>query len=496
MTILYQRVEPLPQGFSDANSSAVEALSEVWKDRLNELGSSSSLKIFNEQLYRRWAIETGILEKLYSLDRGVTQILVERGLDVSLIDHASTDIPPEELIRVLRDHREAVQYVMDHVSGDLELSLHFIRSIHAILTRHQTYVDGLDQFGHPVKIDLIHGNWKRSPNNPTRPDGVIHEYCPPALVQEEMERLVTEFHRMNDVPAVTRSAWLHHRFTQIHPFQDGNGRVARALAAFVFIKDRSFPIVVERDHRTRYIECLEKADTGDLHPLIALWSDLERQAIEGALSLADSVLADNRQTPASLLREKLLEAISARAAERRVLVGTKQKQVLTTADNLFDNTIKIQIEQLCDALNSTMRAIAPNFSALIDMSNDSSKHWFKTQFVDIAERHGYFCDLQTYHRWIRLKFRHSINEEREAEEIVLSLHSLGRNFSGVVALSGYFAEREFDSQGRSVIGPIREISERPLSFAYREDIGDVQHRVTEWLEMALNVALEYFRREL
>ena len=30
------------------------------------------------------------------------------------------------------------------------------------------------------------------------------------------------------------ATWLHHRFTQIHPFQDGNGRVARALASLVF----------------------------------------------------------------------------------------------------------------------------------------------------------------------------------------------------------------------------------------------------------------------
>jgi Fic family protein len=492
----YERIQPLPPDYSDPDASAIAALAEVWRDRLQDLGSSRALQTFNEQLYRRWAIETGILERLYSLDRGVTQILVERGLDVSLIDHSATDVPPEELVRVLRDHREAVQYVMNYVMGESDLSLHFIRSIHQILTRHQTHVDGLDQFNRPVQIELLHGDWKKQSNNPTRPDGVVHPYCPPALVQEEMERLVADYAATAGMPSVTRSAWLHHRFTQIHPFQDGNGRVARALAAFALAKDHIFPIVIERDHRTRYIECLEQADAGDLHPLIALWSDLERQAIEGALSLADSVLVDNPEQPQNLLREKLLSAISDRAAERKAKVSKKQKQVLATADTIFDEIIAHKVIELRDALNRTMRKIEPNFSAAVDQSDDQSKHWFKTQFVEIAEKHGYFCDQQTYHRWVRLKMRHSINEEHESDEVVLSLHSLGRKFAGVLALSGYFAEREFDPQGRSVTGPIRQIADRPLSFAYREKPDDVRARVADWLDMALNVSLEHFRREL
>jgi len=44
----------------------------------------------------------------------------------------------------------------------------------------------------------------------------------------------------NRLSVEVRAAWLqHHRFTWIHPFQDGNGRVARALASLVFLKVRS-----------------------------------------------------------------------------------------------------------------------------------------------------------------------------------------------------------------------------------------------------------------
>ena len=186
----YKPISPLPQDFTDANALAADALAVVWRDRLEELQSSVALQEFNEKLYRRWAIETGILERLYSLDRGVTQILVERGLDISLIDHTASDIPAAELIAILKDHRETVQFIMDFVSGNSNLTLHFVRSLHQILTRHQDYVDAIDQFGHAVKFELIKGDWKKLPNNPTRPDGSIHYYCPPEFVQEQMQELI------------------------------------------------------------------------------------------------------------------------------------------------------------------------------------------------------------------------------------------------------------------------------------------------------------------
>lgn len=72
----YVRIAPLPEDFSDRDATAVEALGEVWRERVQELKNSKELARFNEELYRRWAIETGILERLYTIDRGITEVLV------------------------------------------------------------------------------------------------------------------------------------------------------------------------------------------------------------------------------------------------------------------------------------------------------------------------------------------------------------------------------------------------------------------------------------
>ncbi len=91
----------------------------------------------------------------------------------------------------------------------------------------------------------------------------MHAYCPPELTRDEMESLVCMYRETEPTysPEV-KSAWLHHRFTQIHPFQDGNGRVARALASLVFLREGLFPLVVRESDRKEYIGALEEADAG------------------------------------------------------------------------------------------------------------------------------------------------------------------------------------------------------------------------------------------
>src|SRR5262249_3917808 len=151
---------------------------------------------------------------------------------------------------------------------------------HAALLRNQGSYSVVDQFGQASERALEKGQYKTTPNSPTRPNGSVHEYCPPEHVASEMDRLgeMHAQHQARGVPPEVEAAWLHHRFSQIHPFADGNGRVARAISSLVFIKAGWFPLIVKREDWTRYIEALEKADQVDLRPLVALFVDAQRAA--------------------------------------------------------------------------------------------------------------------------------------------------------------------------------------------------------------------------
>ena len=254
----WKPIEPLSDRDRGIDLAAIRTLYETWRASLERLESSSQgqLNDFNARLIRRLSVETGILERLYDLDRGTTEALVAHGFVEDLVSRTNTDIEPSRLIDVLRDQEAAIHLVMDCISSRRMLTKGVLHELHAILTRHQDTTMAVDQFGNRHEIPLVKGRFKEQPNNPRRPDGSIHEYCPPVHVNAEMDNLLAWLSGYETEDPIITAAWLHHRFTQIHPYQDGNGRVARAITTLVLLRADLLPLVVDRDMRLEYIKSL------------------------------------------------------------------------------------------------------------------------------------------------------------------------------------------------------------------------------------------------
>lgn len=264
----------------DAETLAVVGLRDIqskWKNSLEAFGDRAEFQSFVEEMHREWSIETGIIENLYDIERGVTQSLIEQGFQASLMVPGSVNQDPEYIAALLRDQKEALEGLFAFVRRDRELTVGYVRELHAAMTRSQDEVHTVDQDGNRMSAPMIHGEWKKHPNFPRR-NGTTYHYCPPEHVAAEMDRLVafSEAHKQMGVLPEVEAAWLHHRFTQIHPFQDGNGRVARALASLILIRGGLFPMVVPREERSLYIEMLERADAGDLRPLVLFIARLQQ----------------------------------------------------------------------------------------------------------------------------------------------------------------------------------------------------------------------------
>ena len=227
----------------------------------------TALHLWTAERHRLFAIETGQIENLYTLKRGMTEMLVTEGLENARASHTIEGVLDDRTLRgLLEDQHDAMEMVFRSVTDERPLSQSAIKEWHALLTRHQDTAPGRDTLGRRIGIPFVKGAYKRRPNNPRTPDGTIHEYCPPEHTASEMDRLLEMYHRHEReraLPAPVEAAWLHHRFVQIHPFEDGNGRVARLLMSFVFAKRGEPSPIISAEEKPEYFIALQTADRGD-----------------------------------------------------------------------------------------------------------------------------------------------------------------------------------------------------------------------------------------
>ena len=98
----WKPIEDLSENWCDYVSPGLDSLASVWLEQSGRLKRSAGYDEFISKLCREWAIETGVLERLYSIDRGITVVLIEKGIEAALIPHGSTDKPAGRD----RDHSE------------------------------------------------------------------------------------------------------------------------------------------------------------------------------------------------------------------------------------------------------------------------------------------------------------------------------------------------------------------------------------------------------
>lgn len=484
----WQPLEDLPADADKLESPELRSLADVWRDQKAQLETTDALATFTERLQRKWAIETGIIERVYSLDRGVTQLLIEHGIDASLIPDEATDKDPQLVARMIRAHEDVAEGLFAFVRGDRELSAGYIKESHAALTREQETTTALDQFGRTVEIPLLHGEYKSTANNPTRANGSIHEYCPPEQVASETDRLVElhSIHDRNGVPPEVEAAWLHHRFTQIHPFQDGNGRVARTLASIVFIKAGWFPLVVDRDDRLRYIDALEAADLGDLQPLVEMFASIQKRAFVGALSEVGSVL-QRRQV------DQVISATADLFERRRAELWVEWEHALDIAEELrkvawarFDD-VAHRLRSEIGRYNDSYR-----FRADAEPFDSDRDHFFRWQIVQAAKELGYFANTAPgYRAWTRL-----VLQTDTAAELLVSIHGIGHEYRGVLGASMCFFRREHTEEGEREIADLVTVVDEVFQINYREDLDQTKDRFERWLDQGLVRGLEVWRSGL
>lgn len=155
--------------------------------------------------------------------------------------------------------------------------------------------------------------------------GSAHVPTAPSDTPAAMSELITWLAATSLTP-LWRAAVVHAWLTHIHPFHDGNGRVARLLANLVLIGEGMPPLIVRAaGDRGAYIDALAASDTGgDILPLARVFRDVLSRAVNdlGNPSLADQVFdaeLATRSAPAHVRWTQLVEEFLSELAPQLLL---------------------------------------------------------------------------------------------------------------------------------------------------------------------------------
>ena len=146
---------------------------------------------------------------------------------------------------------------------DMPLTQNFIRTLHKTLLREDYIVyRGLPDGGQTSYV--IHaGQYKTRPNSVITRYGDRFEYASPEDTPSLMSDLVDWYNEAEQdakLSPVELAALFHYRYIRIHPFEDGNGRIARLMVNYILSR-HGYPMVVVRSRKkNEYLEALHQTD--------------------------------------------------------------------------------------------------------------------------------------------------------------------------------------------------------------------------------------------
>lgn len=166
-----------------------------------------------------------------------------------------------------------------------------IRTWNEIILKEPFWKSVLTPEGDPTRKQIVPGQYKSTPNSVRTATGELFEFAAPLDVPARMADLVAKLNHAISSPIIELPAQLaktHHEFSIIHPFDDGNGRVARLILNYILLRRDLVPIVIPTEEKKAYLSALRQADVGLFNALIPYIAGRLAAALEEGLRVISS----------------------------------------------------------------------------------------------------------------------------------------------------------------------------------------------------------------
>lgn len=152
---------------------------------------------------------------------------------------------------------EAIEYIKNTKE---HVSINLIKEIHKIVFKNsKEYAGKIRPKGIEVVVENSHHE-------------IIHRGAPSEKVNDLLKELIIWYNKYkNKYPALLLACVVHNQFENIHPFEDGNGRVGRILLNNILLKHKLPPVNIELKNQMEYYQVLrEYQENSNVRPSIDL----------------------------------------------------------------------------------------------------------------------------------------------------------------------------------------------------------------------------------
>ena len=223
-------------------------------DELRPISSELELKIM-QQFRLDWNFHSNHIEG-NTLTFGETKALI-------LFNITAQGKPLKDHLEIT-GHNQVLKTIEDLVKTDFPLTENFIRELHTILLKSSYEVDAITPDGQPSKKKIEIGRYKTTPNHVITKTGEIFRFASPEETPSKMHDLLDWYSKKlitPDLNPIFLAAEFHYSFIRIHPFDDGNGRIARILMNFILMKYGFPPVIIRTEDKINYFSALQQVDS-------------------------------------------------------------------------------------------------------------------------------------------------------------------------------------------------------------------------------------------
>lgn len=164
----------------------------------------------------------------------------------------------------------------------------FVRELNRVILVQDYWKDAVTPSGGRTRMQIRVGEYKSRPNSVITTTGEMFHYAGIEETPAFMSSLVRWYNaqeKAGTLSPIELAALLHYRYIRIHPFEDGNGRIARLLVNYVLLRHGYPMIVIHTDDKQNYLRILHQCDvTVGLTP-----SDGANAAIEQIAPFVDYI---------------------------------------------------------------------------------------------------------------------------------------------------------------------------------------------------------------